>query len=149
GAGLSVIDAALEATFPNLAQDGYQVTSPATRRYNCIAWAAGDEQNWWWPVPGTYWPAQAPRLETLEAFVQAYGTLGYAPCESDGLEPGFEKIALYANSAGKPTHAARQLPSGQWTSKVGRGVDIVHETPDALAGDLYGNPVQLLKRSRE
>ena len=37
----------LEAMFPGLAQGNY--ASGRSRRYNCIAWAAGDSANWWWP----------------------------------------------------------------------------------------------------
>ena len=39
----------LESSFPNLKADGYQVTSPQSLEYNCIAWAAGDNTQWWWP----------------------------------------------------------------------------------------------------
>jgi len=141
-----VLDAELEAAFPNLAQSGYRVTSPATRRYNCIAWAAHDEMNWWWPVPGAYWPPQVLQTETVEAFIEAYQTLGYELCDSDQWEDGFEKIAIYADAEGNPTHAARQLPSGQWTSKIGRGIDIEHDTLDGLSGILYGTPIRFLKR---
>jgi hypothetical protein len=31
----------LNLVFPHLAEEGYIETSPATPRYNCIAWAAG------------------------------------------------------------------------------------------------------------
>jgi len=87
---------------------------------------------WWWPAPGRYWPAAAPREETLAAFLAAFATLGYAPCASADPEPGVVKIALYA-VAGTPTHAARQLPDGRWTSKLGPSIDITHTTLDALA----------------
>jgi hypothetical protein len=39
----------LSMVFPHLAVDGYVETSPATRRYNCIAWAAGHTEAWWCP----------------------------------------------------------------------------------------------------
>ena len=56
-------DARLERLFPKLARAGYRVMSPANPRYNCIAWAAGTEDTWWWPpggFNGHYWPASAP-----------------------------------------------------------------------------------------
>jgi hypothetical protein len=34
--------------FPYLAGDGFEKTSEDDL-YNCIAWAADDTQNWWWP----------------------------------------------------------------------------------------------------
>ena len=141
-----MVDAQLERMFPNLAQSGYRVTSPATRYYNCIAWAADDTEDWWWPAPNAYWPVAAPYEESLDAFVQAFRTLGYELCDNGDLEAECEKIALYADTSGKPKHAARQLVSGKWTSKVGRGVDIEHNTLEALSGDLYGDVVLFLKR---
>jgi hypothetical protein len=37
----------LEAVFPHLRSTGYEIKSPRTRQYNCIAWAAGfDDQPW-------------------------------------------------------------------------------------------------------
>jgi hypothetical protein len=82
---------------------------------------------------------------TIAAFIQAYATLGFLPCESSALEDGFEKIALYATPDGEPTHAARQLPTGRWTSKLGRWEDIEHEL-DGLVCEMYGAVRQILKR---
>jgi len=74
-----------------------------------------------------------------------FESLGYVPCEGSQLEPGFEKVALYA--AGMfYTHAARQLPNGLWTSKLGKAEDIEHDAPDDLAGGLYGEVVQIMRR---
>lgn len=43
-------DALIKAIFPNQKDDEYEVTSPQTRGYNCIAWAADDMEKWWCPV---------------------------------------------------------------------------------------------------
>jgi regulator of protease activity HflC (stomatin/prohibitin superfamily) len=48
---------------------------------------------------------------------------------------------------GIPVHAARQLPSGMWTSKLGALEDIEHQL-EGLAGDRYGKIGQILKRSK-
>ena len=48
----------------------------------------------------------------------------------------------------RKTHAARQLPDGWWTSKLGPDEDILHRTPQGLAGDLYGHVRMVMKRSR-
>lgn len=118
--------------------------SPATPNYNCIAWAAQDTSRWW--QPGVYWPTAVPAddcgIGTLE---QAFIALGYSDCAGPSLEAGYEKIALYGSNLFY-THAARQLPSGAWTSKLGKDVDIEHDAPDAVAGGLYGEVVQYLKR---
>jgi hypothetical protein len=34
----------LEQQFPNLASEGYLITSPDTTEYNCVAWAAESEE---------------------------------------------------------------------------------------------------------
>ena len=72
--------------------------------------------------------------------------MGFEPCEDDSLETGFLKVALYG-SFEFYTHAARQLADGRWTSKLGRSEDVEHEHPDAIAGGIYGEVVQYLKRS--
>jgi hypothetical protein len=50
----------LDDVFPSLRVGGYRITSPVDKRYNCVAYAAGDAANWWWPAPaGTkdaFWP---------------------------------------------------------------------------------------------
>jgi len=44
------------------------------------------------------------------------------------------------------THAARQLPDGKWTSKLGQLEDITHGTTDVIEGGDYGEVVQFMKR---
>ncbi len=148
GAGLPMVRE-IEQIFPGLRGRNYQVTSPRDDAYNCIAWAAGDTADWWWPDEGgrpksSRWPAGVPRVLTLEAFREAFATLGYAVCEREEAEPGFEKIALFALT-GMPKHAARQLPNGRWTSKLGPMEDIEHELHD-LTGMVYGSVVLVMKR---
>jgi hypothetical protein len=123
------------------------VTSPPDDLYNCIAWAAGDPHRWWWPDPyhERHWPAGAPRNEPLAAFRAAFTMLGYEPCAVDEREPDFEKVALFADPDLFPTHAARQLPDGLWTSKLGELEDIQHALHD-LEGMAYGAVVQVMRR---
>jgi hypothetical protein len=130
---------------PQLTADNYRITSPATWEYNCMAWAVGATDAWWWPAPGRYWPLHAPCEETVAAFLAVFTALGYAPCFAADLEPDTEKIALYALE-NTPTHAARQLTTGWWTSKLGPSIDIEHETPDDVSGGVYGQVVALLSR---
>jgi hypothetical protein len=78
----------IELAFPGLCGTGYQVTSPRDEIYNCIAWAAGDSTKWWWPdlrgnPDSSHWPAGVPRLETVEAFREAFATLGYMVCQGE------------------------------------------------------------------
>lgn len=39
----------LEAKWPYLLSEGYTVISKATSDYNCIAFAADVQTEWWWP----------------------------------------------------------------------------------------------------
>jgi len=136
----------IERAFPALRDSPFQVTSPRDRRYNCIAWAAGTATEWWWPDGhgGAHWPADAPRVQTIEAFRLAFATLGYVPCDDERVEAGYEKVALFALN-NTPKHAARQLSSGRWTSKLGPMEDIEHELHD-LTGLVYGSVVLFMKR---
>ena len=135
-----------EALFPDLVRTGYHITSPPDPTYNCIAHAVGVTNQWWWPDPAgfDYWPPGVVRDATLAAFVQAFATLGYLPCADGFLEPAWEKVAIYATDNG-PTHAARQLDNGRWTSKLGPDDDIEHAL-EGLCGVLYGSVVQFLCR---
>ena len=140
----------LIAIFPGLAKDGYRETSPATWRYNCIAWAASRTDQWWEPDANLYWywPPGVARQYTFQAHADAYATLGYRPCSTGDFEIAFEKIVLFTDAAGIPTHAARQRENGKWTSKLGGDVDVEHATPEALAGQYYGNPALFMSRPR-
>jgi hypothetical protein len=136
----------LENEFPGLRGQPYEIQSLRDDHYNCIAWAAGDNHNWWWPDPDLedFWPAGIARVETGVAFQSAFASLGYTVCDHDQLEPGCEKIALFALD-GAPKHAARQLPTGRWTSKLGLMEDIEHALRD-LTGTMYGSVVVVMKR---
>lgn len=138
----------LRSKFPSLGASHFRVTSPATGEYTCIAYAAGDVDRVWlpdpWPDGLYYWPEGAPREDTLAGWTLAFQSLGYSVCESRQVEPGFEKVALYA-ARGTPKHVARQLQSGFWTSKVGTSEDIEHEL-HGLEGASYGDVVLVLGR---
>ena len=62
-------------------------------------------------------------------------------------EAGFEKIAIFVDATGEPTHAARQMGSGMWTSKLGTAHDIAH-TLTGVAGRQYGRVGAIVKRSQ-
>jgi len=138
----------IEAIFPNLQSSSYQVTSPENQAYNCIAWAVGDILGWWWPVPDewdAYWPSQLARNDSLPAFIELFASLGYTPCDEPDYEVGFERIAIFATAEGFSTHAAKQLPSGRWSSKLGKLEDIEHSLPD-ISGSIYGSVARIMRR---
>jgi len=137
----------VNGAFPNLRPGRFRPTSSATRTYNCIAWAAGETHRWWWPLPDVYyWPETVARTVAVDAFVNAFETVGFSSCADGAFELGFEKVAIYAQ-LGRPTHMARQLPSGKWTSKLGRDIDIEHETPAEVEGPVYGSVVHYMRRA--
>lgn len=140
--------AQIEAWFPSLNGLNYHITSPESPAYNCIAWAADSTVTPWWPFPGAghYWPPTVPRELTVPAFVAAFGSIGYHVCADDALEPGYEKVAIYAKN-GVPQHAAKQLASGRWTSKLGGAEDIDHLSPAVLQGTEYGHVAVVLRRA--
>jgi hypothetical protein len=132
--------------FPRLRPDKHRIASPPTARYNCIALAAEDTSQWW--EPGLHWlpPDHPPTDFSLAALERVFIALGYESCGMDAsLEPGVVKVALYSD-AGEYTHAARQLPGGRWISKLGRGVDIEHESPANVAGGVYGEVAGIMKK---
>jgi hypothetical protein len=88
-----------------------------------------------------------PRVASVAAYEQAFATRGYARCASELLEVGVEKIALFVNGHGVPTHAARQLPDGSWTSKLGFEEDIRHDLRQ-LEGAAYGTVTLFMARAR-
>lgn len=137
-----------EESFPRLRRGQYRLTSPATREYNCIAWAAGQTDRWWEPDPFEiyYWPPGVPRQRNAASLIAAFALSGYTQCASASYEKGLEKIAIYTDSQGLPTHAARQLSDGKWTSKLGECEDIEHEELVSLGGSLYGEPTIFLSR---
>jgi hypothetical protein len=98
---------------------------------------------------GVYWPPGIPALPNLSGTIEAYAQVGFEVCESIDLEDGKEKIVIFTDSAGEPRHAARQLPSGAWTSKLGVHVDIEHADVAAVGGLLYGEPAVFMSRPRE
>lgn len=137
----------VEEAVPELIGWDYEVTSEQNFEYNCIAWAASDNTQWWWPTDNgcAYWPPGVPIELTVAAFVRAYESIGYRRCASDEFEAGYEKIALFADAAGEPTHACRQLDSVWWTSKLGSWHDIRHPLY-ALKGSQYGDVAVVMKR---
>ena len=135
----------IETIFPNLRSEGYRQTSPRTKDYNCIAWAAGNKDRWWEPADGYYWPLPTPQLTTIDVLIRAFKVLGYTECQDSLLEEGYEKVAIYGEQ-GDYTHAARQLGTGKWTSKLGQLEDIEHDTLEGLAGSEYGDVVVIMRR---
>ena len=133
-------------SLPNSYIEPLVVTSLATGNYNCIAWALQDTSHFYWTGPEEffYWDSDLPRDETIDSFVQLFTKYGYEICENALKEKGFTKIALFTKDD-IPTHTARQLPNGLWTSKLGILEDVRH-TLFAISDGLYGSVALVLKK---
>jgi hypothetical protein len=147
----------LQRSFPNLNAGNCIITSSPSRRYNCIALAAGDLTKRWEHNPTWYWPgARSPEFSSL---VGIFLGLGYVSCGDDySYDPAYQKVALYSKStdvlaAGLRvsvevwTHAAFQMCSRYWKSKCGDCEDICHEL-HALDSPIYGAPNLCVKRPK-
>ena len=136
----------IDKDFPNMV-GLHQITSEADTAYNCIGWAAtGQKSEWWQHTPGYRWPGPN-RSSVIESLVSVFVSLRYEqrPASETSVEAGYEKIALYARN-GFWTHAARQLPNGKWTSKLGEDEDIEHDSAECICGIKYGTVHCIMRR---
>lgn len=140
-------EAEILVLFPGLRPGEFRDTSDPTATYNCLAWAAAEDDKWWEPIPdaGYYWPTDAPADYRPSSLVIAYEESGYTVCDHIEPEVGFEKIALFADDS-EWTHASRQKLDGTWTSKLGMNQDIEHPSPESIAGGDYGRILCFMKR---
>lgn len=135
--------------YPHLLSEGFDRKSDEDEAYNCIAWAAAcDKEKLWWPPggSGSYWPPGISKDVSVRAFTEMFISQGYEECSSSEIEEGYKKAALYAER-GIPSHAARQLPTGKWTHKIGRNVDIettLKGVQDSLTN--YGRPIKFFRK---
>jgi hypothetical protein len=120
-------------------------------KYNCFAYALGKTDAFW--AYNAEWPPDVPRRpefpDHIDGYIELFTTFGYASCSAlSGVRPdhfdqeeGLEKVALYAkeNSANGITylqcpHVAKQLPSGNWSSKNNQ-FDIFEHAPESLESE--------------
>jgi hypothetical protein len=88
------------------------------------------------------------RAETLQAFIDFYTTHGFAGPSDATYSEDTEKIAIFTDPTGKPTHAAKQIGPSKWASKLGNSYDIEHKR-DAVGGGLYGSIAYYMERPRK
>lgn len=140
----------IEADIPNLAGTLYLEASEATDVYNCITFAFGDSQNWWWPIKGygCYWPPGFDLNNSIDTFARLFQLHGYVKCDSSAHEHGYEKVAIYSRN-GRVEHTARQLRSGRWASKLGEEQDIEHDRVEDVECQSYGSATMFFRRGRQ
>lgn len=133
-------------SFPRLG-DGFEVLAPASSTYNCIAWALGKDDRW-------VWPSGHGRQVNTADFDALFAFHGYKRITSLNYDKvaGYDKLVLYAkaNEFGvpEPTHGARQLTDGSWSSKLGKLPLIRHLHPDDIDGGTYGEAYAVYTREK-
>lgn len=140
---------AKEKVFQEMVSRGYSVTSHECEHYNCIAHAADDKTQKWDPIaipPVYYWPKGADRGDGADSLATAFMAIGYERCAGGEPEDGFEKVALYIDDNGSWQHAAKQLPNGQWSSKLGEWEDVMHQSPHCFGDTEYGKVAYYMRR---
>jgi hypothetical protein len=141
-----------EEPYPNLIARGYRKTSKLNPNYNCVAWALDWITSRWIDhtepqEPGCIWPDDVPKGPHVENYMRLFAKFGYVPCNGPELEDGFDKVAFWDDQHQWGfAHVARQLPNGHWTSKLGNGNDIEHNTLDAINCGNYPNAFKFMKR---
>jgi primase-polymerase (primpol)-like protein len=140
------MDAHFKRWFPHLTDVNQKKASEPDPLYNCIAWAFKDNTRHWWPnAKRSYWPVNiGSSISTMDAFENWFSADGWEKIPNKDSEKGYEKIALYALN-GSPTHAARLLDSGKWTSKLGASIDLLHDLTD-LEGPEYGSVIAIYRK---
>lgn len=137
-----------EGLFPNLPGQ-YELTSNPDEGYNCLAYAAGIEDEWWDPLSGV-WPDDIGPEDTIANLVLVYKRHGFV--EHDGPLPldDHEIIAIYGEEEenGAFYHAAKLRSDGRWGSKMGPDDDLAHNTLHAIEGEEYGKAVVFMKRKQ-
>lgn len=145
----------LSKYWPHILDSDFEITSPQSGQYNCFAWALSEQScNLGTVFPDGLWPSDIPRYPSKENFIQLFQKNDFNLCANDdSLEEGFEKLVFYVDEHDFPTHVARQLQNGKWTSKLGPAEDIQHDSIKIFEGwyktePYYGKIGFVMKRLR-
>ena len=135
----------IEFYFPSLIGRQYDI-SDEDFSYNCLAYALGDESNWWEPPkqPGQYWPPGFPSdltIPTVESIIRAHG---FSVEIEPAATPTNDAIAIYG-IGDEWTHFAKFI-DGKWKSKLGEGHDVTDVALQDLEIPDYGSVVKILSR---
>lgn len=138
--------------FPKLTEHNHRRTSLATGRYNCLAFACGDERKWWEPIPGGryHWPPTARWDTSLTTVTNIFLADGFTVTDNRAVEFGYIKVAIYVELEDIETYSHVAVSNGlEWKSKLGKGQDIAHDSLDLLEGDQadeYGLVAVILRK---
>lgn len=146
------------SVFPDLKDDAnFQILSPETFVYNCIAWAMQFNDRWVDIVedPGCWWPDGVEKTMLPSALIHAFEAVGFTLCDNGHLEDGFDKVVLYKKKDDEEwTHAARIVSETVEHSKFGPSFDGIHshnvlcKTGLGFENQSYGVAYAFMKRSK-
>lgn len=149
---------ALSDVFPDLKNDvNFEILSPQTPKYNCIAWAMQFEDRWVdiFEYPGHWWPDGVEKTMSPSALIHAFEAVGFNLCDNNNCEDGFDKVVLYKKAdEDQWTHAARIVSETTEHSKFGPSFDGTHSHNVLCATGLgyenqsYGVAYAFMKRSK-
>lgn len=147
----------LSYVFPDLRDDvNFEILSPETPVYNCIAWAMRFDDRWVDVEvgPGCWWPDGVERSMSPNALVHAFEAVGFVVCDDEHFEEEFNKVVLYKNErTNQWTHAARVVSESKEHSKFGQSWDGTHShdvlsrTAQGCESLSYGVAYAFMKRS--
>lgn len=145
----------LQRRFPKLRPDNWARRSKANPRYNCLAFANGDDRHSWDPFQyggRYYWPPGVNRDVNADTWEQIFLNKGFERTESREVESGFEKVAIYVSLTDLSANHVAMSDGHEWISKLGKGQDIMHASLDLLEGnegDEYGLVDRILRKRLE
>lgn len=149
---------ALSDVFPDLKNDvNFEILSPQTPKYNCIAWAMQFEDRWVsiFEYPGYWWPDGVEKTMSPSALIHAFEAVGFTLCDNSNWEDGVDKVVLYKKAdEDQWTHAARIVSETTEHSKFGQSFDGTHSHNVLCATGLgyenqsYGVAYAFMKRSK-
>lgn len=107
----------LISVFPKLGIDPvFEVESPDTSEYNCIAWAMGFDDRWVDHLPDysiarkKWWSEGAERDYRPETLVAAFEKMGFEECGDDMMEQGYDKGGVVQISPLIDSYTKKRLP---------------------------------------
>ncbi|MBI4648181.1 MAG: hypothetical protein HY738_16760 [Bacteroidia bacterium] len=137
-----------DKNFPNSFDAQFEISSPKTCKYNCLAWAMNDNTKWWDYEDDYYWVAGIEKNGKLKTFIKLLECFNYKKTNTASYESGYDKIALFSKDKIECTHLAKQLKEEIWTSKLGSSYDVLH-TLKGIENGIYGDVKIIMKRKTE
>ena len=142
----------IASKFPKLSIDkNFKMVSDFDLKYNCIAYACGKNDRFYWPdstKDGIEWPFGLPLNESIGTFISLFEHYKYQVCDDHMYEENYQKVALYELN-GTCSHASLQRFNGLWKSKMGYLEDIEHSDPFTIEGPGYGLVKVFMKRAND